>query len=280
MKFILTAIVLLFVFHTSAQQNPETVVHNFFQAMADIDTVHLDHVIADNARLASAYVGGNGNAISYASKSDFIQSISKSKRGDLDEQISDIKVLVDDGLANVWMDYSFYYQGKLSHCGVNSFSMALQGEEWKIVSLADSRRKNNCTSDLEKNAINTMLDTWHLGATNADSTSYFDLMTTNSIYVGTDQSEVWSKRQFLQFAAPYFAKGKAWAFTRVERNVYSQDFEKVAWFDEVLDTWMGPCRGSGVVVKDENGNWKVQHYVLSVAVSNDDIKEYLKIVNE
>jgi len=192
MKFILTATALLFIFHASAQQNPETVVHNFFQAMADIDTVHLDQVIADNARLTSAYVGG-------------------------------------------------YYQGKLSHCGVNSFSMALEGEEWKIVSLADSRRKNNCTSDLEKNAINTMLDTWHLGATNADSTSYFDLMTTNSIYVGTDKSEVWSKRQFLQFAAPYFAKGKAWAFTRVERNVYSQDFEKVAWFDEVLDTWMGPC---------------------------------------
>lgn len=276
---------LLFIFSTLsfsvfAQLDPEDVIHKFFQAMSDIDTLYLDEVIIDNASLSSAYLVGGNNTIGGATKDQFIQSIARSKVGELDEQICNLKVGLDGGLANVWMDYTFYYQGKLSHCGVNNFTMALDGNRWKIVSLADTRRKTDCTSHDAKSAINSMLDNWHLGASTADSTSYFDLMTTNSVYVGTDKTEVWSKREFLNFAAPYFAKGKAWAFTRVERNVYSKDYEDIAWFDEVLDTWMGPCRGSGVVTRDGKGEWKVEHYVLSVAVANDDINDYLKLIGK
>jgi hypothetical protein len=41
-----------------------------------------------------------------------------------------------------------------------------------------------------------------------------------------------------------------------------------AWFDELLDTQMKICRGSGVLVKID-GEWKIQHYVLSMTVPND-----------
>ena len=274
--FILTA----FSVSSFAQKNLEDVIHNFFQAMADVDTLYLDEVLMDNASLSSSNLTQDGHAIGNATKDQFIQSIAASQAGELDEQISNLRIERDGGLANVWMDYTFYYRGKLSHCGVNNFSLALEGDHWKIVSLADSRKNTDCISHDAKLAINEMLDNWHLGASNADSTAYFDLMAANSIYVGTDKTEVWSKRKFLNFAAPYFAKGQAWAFTRVERNVYSKDYIDIAWFDEVLDTWMGPCRGSGVVVKDDGGAWKVQHYVLSVAVDNDDIKEYLKVIGK
>ncbi len=261
-----------------AQEKPEDVVYQFFQAMAEIDTLYLDQVMKDDMLLSSTALKGDKVDIIKGDKDKFVSSIARSKEGDLDEQISNLQIQVDDGLANVWMDYTFYYQGKFSHCGVNNFTLVLEGTDWKIISLVDSRRKTNCLFHDAREAIDLMLDNWHLGATNADSTAYFDLMTTNSIYVGTDKAEVWSKSKFLSFAAPYFAKGKAWAFTKVERNVYSEDFERIAWFDEVLDTWMGPCRGSGVVIKDDNGDWKVQHYVLSVAVDNEDIKEYLKVI--
>ncbi|MBT8233050.1 MAG: nuclear transport factor 2 family protein [Saprospiraceae bacterium] len=177
------------------------------------------------------------------------------------------------------MDYSFYYKGSLSHCGVNNFTFAYIGDQWKIISLADSRRLSNCTFQNEKIAIENLLDDWHLAATNADSDTYFNLMTTNSIFIGTDKTEVWTKDEFMAFAAPYFEKGKAWDFKRVSRNVYSDDFEKTAWFDELLDTWMGPCRGSGVLVK-ENGEWRIQHYVLSVTVPNEEIESFLKIYDK
>lgn len=280
MKIKLLFILSTLSFSVFSQTDPEDVIHRFFQAMSDIDTSYLDEVLMDNASLSSAFLVEDNNTIGAGTKDQFIQSIARSKVGELDEQICNLKVDLDGGLANVWMDYTFYYQGKLSHCGVNNFTMALEGMNWKIISLADSRRKTDCTSHDAKLKINEMLDNWHLGAATTDSTSYFDLMTTNSVYIGTDKAEVWSKREFLSFAAPYFAKGKAWAFTRVERNVYSKDFVDIAWFDEVLDTWMGPCRGSGVVTKDDKGEWKVQHYVLSVAVANDDIDEYLKVIGK
>ena len=277
-KFLFVFIVLSI--SVSGQLNPEDVVYRFFQAMSDIDTVFLEEVLMEDASLSSTSLLNGGEAISRVTKSQFIESVSQAKVGDLNEQVSNLRVEQDGGLANVWMDYSFYYQGQLSHCGVNNFSLARQSGSWKILSLADSRRKVDCIADEVAQAINTMLDQWHLGAASADSTVYFDLMASNSIYVGTDKEEVWSKREFLRFAAPYFAKGKAWAFKKVERNVYSQDFHNVAWFDEVLDTWMGPCRGSGVVVKDNKGVWKVQHYVLSVAIDNDDIQAYLKVIGK
>ena len=41
----------------------------------------------------------------------------------------------------------------------------------------------------------------------------------------------------------------------------------MAWFDELLNTQMKICRGSGVVVK-LNNDWKLKQYVLSTTVPN------------
>ena len=277
-------ITLLFIFsihslYVFAQSNrtPEAVVHDFFIAMYETDTAYINSIFYKDASLIrTTFSETQLGKVSMGNASNFSQFVGESKKGDLDERISNLKVEIDGSLANVWMDFSFYYKGQFSHCGVNNITLALVDKSWKIVSLADTNRKTNCIFDDNKVAINKVLDDWHLAATNADSTAYFDLMTGNSVFIGTDKTEVWSKNDFLEFAAPYFARGKAWDFKRIQRNIYSQDFENVAWFDELLDTWMGPCRGSGVMVKVE-GKWLVQHYVLSVTVPNDDIKEFLKI---
>jgi hypothetical protein len=53
----------------------------------------------------------------------------------------------------------------------------------------------------------------------------------------------------------------------------------MAWFDEVLDTWMGLSRGSGVIILTSDG-WKIKHYVLSVTVPNEDIKAVIEAKKE
>jgi len=128
----------------------------------------------------------------------------------------------------------------------------------------------------EKKQINKVVDAWHLNAAEANFDAYFDAMSSSSIFVGTDAAEVWSVEQFNKFSKPYFEKGKAWSFTNVERNVYVNSDGKIAWFDELLATWMGVCRGSGVLKKD-NDVWKIEHYVLSVTVPNDNIEEVMKV---
>ena len=123
-------------------------------------------------------------------------------------------------------------------------------------------------------SLESILDQWHDAAARADSATYFNLLTDDAIFVGTDSSEVWNKAEFLTFASPYFAKRKAWTFKSLSRHIYSDSSQNTyMWFDEMLDTWMGPCRGSGVA-RWQDGKWKIKHYVLSVTVPNAKIKNF------
>ncbi|QVY65225.1 nuclear transport factor 2 family protein [Polaribacter sp. Q13] len=125
-----------------------------------------------------------------------------------------------------------------------------------------------------KTKVNTLLDDWHKAASEADFEGYFGKMDSISVFIGTDATENWSKMQFANFSKPYFDKGKAWSFKSLERNVYVNDAKDFVWFDELLTTWMGTCRGSGVLEKKQN-IWKIRHYVLSVEIPNDDIQSVI-----
>ncbi len=130
----------------------------------------------------------------------------------------------------------------------------------------------NKESNSEKNAIDTMLVSWHKAAAEANFDAYFGKMTDDSVFIGTDATENWQLDAFKAFSKPYFDKGKAWSFTTLERNIYLDNPQNTAWFDEHLKTQMGICRGSGVV-KKEDGVWKVKHYVLSIAIPNENVSE-------
>lgn len=134
----------------------------------------------------------------------------------------------------------------------------------------------SASSENEKTKINTVLDSWHKAAAEAKFDTYFNLMTNDAVFIGTDATENWNRTQFQAFAKPFFDRGKAWSFTAVERHVYFDTSGKTAWFDELLNTQMKICRGSGVLVKVGN-DWKIQHYVLSMTVPNDNTTEIVKI---
>lgn len=131
----------------------------------------------------------------------------------------------------------------------------------------------------EKETIDTMLVSWHKAAADADFDAYFGMMTEDAVFIGTDATENWQNAEFKSFSKPYFDKGKAWSFTTLERNIYLDTNGDTAWFDEHLDTQMGICRGSGVV-KKENGVWKVKHYVLSIAIPNENVKDVTAMKKE
>ncbi|RXG14353.1 SnoaL-like protein [Leeuwenhoekiella aestuarii] len=133
--------------------------------------------------------------------------------------------------------------------------------------------------DKTEMAINSQLEKWHKAAADADFDAYYDLMTEDAVFIGTDADENWQLDQFKAYAKPYFDKGKAWSFTTLERTIYHPKKSKIAWFDELLDTQMGICRGSGVMRLDGK-DWKVQHYVLSIAVPNENVSELTQIKKE
>ena len=134
------------------------------------------------------------------------------------------------------------------------------------------------TEDLKKE-INTTMDKWHKAAAEADEEVFFGIMDSSCIYLGTDATERWTKQEFYDWGLKHFQGESAWSFTANWRNIYFTDNNNYAWFEESLATWMGECRGSGVLKRINNG-WKLVHYNLAVTIDNDKIKGFIELVNQ
>ena len=128
----------------------------------------------------------------------------------------------------------------------------------------------------EAKQIAAMLDSFNVAAAKADFNTYFGFYTEDAIFTGTDATERWNKKQFMEWAKPIFARGRAWDFKALQRNIYFDETGKLAWFDELLNTQMKICRGSGVLVK-EGGAWRVKQYILSTMVPNDLLDTVIKL---
>ena len=102
-------------------------------------------------------------------------------------------------------------------------------------------------------------------------------MTKNAIYIGTDASERWLRDELKTWSAEYFARESAWSFTPKERHIYFSKEGSTAWWEELLDTGMGLCRGSGVAAL-KNGVWKIVHYHLSLTLPNDKLDSFLELI--
>jgi uncharacterized protein (TIGR02246 family) len=137
----------------------------------------------------------------------------------------------------------------------------------------------SASAQSDKEQINKVMDAWHRAAAVADEEAFFGTMTTDGVYVGTDKTEKWTRDEMREWAKAYFAKESAWDFTAVSRDVYFSQDGQTAWLHEKLDTWMGICKGTGILLK-QNGQWKIALYDLSVTVDNDKLDQFLKLTNE
>ena len=126
--------------------------------------------------------------------------------------------------------------------------------------------------------VNAFIDQWHDDAANSRP-AYFDKIAPHGIYIGTDKTELWNRDQFKAWAQRAFEKKAAWSFKAVKRNIYMSADKKFIWFDELLDTQMGPCQASGVIRKTDKG-FEIEHYQLSIAVPNELAKQVTKMVKE
>ena len=131
----------------------------------------------------------------------------------------------------------------------------------------------------DQSTIDKFIDQWHRDAANVDMEAYFDKIAEDGIFIGTDETEVWTKQAFYEWSKPHFDKGKTWDFKAYERNIYFSKDKKQAWFDEKLKTSSIPLRGSGVLILDKKGI-RIKHYVLSVMVPNEKYSKVADIIGE
>lgn len=117
--------------------------------------------------------------------------------------------------------------------------------------------------------VNQVLDQFHQAASEANAAQYFSLLHENAVFIGTDATERWPKYKFEQFAKPYFDNGEGWIYLPRNRHVNFSKDNKLAWFDELLDSESyGECRGTGVLELTDAG-WKISQYHLTIPIPND-----------
>jgi len=252
-------------------------IERLFDGMRDGDSTALRSVLHPSAHLQSSFSNKEGKSVLREGSVDqWVTSVGTPHDKIYDEKIWSYKVRIDDNLATAWTEYTFYLGEELSHCGVNAFHLVNTDEGWRISHITDTRRRDNCQttpSNIEV-VIDTLLDNWHKAAATADEALFFGSMTEDGIYIGTDASERWVRDELAAWSKKYFERESAWDFTPLERTIYLDRDKETAWFEESLDTWMGECRGSGVLVLQKEG-WKIKHYHLSVTVPNDNINQFL-----
>ena len=144
---LLFAIVLLtqYLDAQTTEDSVKAVIKQLFEGMKNSDAKMILAAFADSAILQSVGRNKEGRiVIENEPINDFAKSISTLKKGAANEQIVFESIKIDGQLAMVWAPYKFYFEGKFSHCGVDSFQLVFINGQWKIQYLIDTRRKQPC----------------------------------------------------------------------------------------------------------------------------------------
>jgi hypothetical protein len=128
------------------EDSVKAAVNKLFTAMKESDVAMMKNSFTDNAVLQTIGRSKETGAVIVSSEdvNAFAESIQKIAKGEADEQIVFETIRIDGDLASVWTPYKFYYKGKFSHCGVNSFQLVRLNGEWKIQYIIDTRRRQGC----------------------------------------------------------------------------------------------------------------------------------------
>lgn len=275
----------LFMNQINAQKEKEkeiiNIVNSLFDAMRSQDTSRIREIFVNQAFLLTCIVENDSVKISKSNVDEFANAIGKPHQKIWDERIYAYEIKIDRDFAFCWTDYVFFYGDSIHHCGTNSFVLVHIKNVWKIAEITDNNFTHNCLEKIATNnsvvaEIDTFLNHWHNYAAKS-SNKFFDQIAENGIYIGTDPGENWTKKEFCKIYKPYFSAGKFWEFKAMQRNIYVSTNLQYAWFDELLETWMGPCRASGYLEK-QNNEWKIVHYHLSLAIPNNKTNEVIGVI--
>jgi hypothetical protein len=126
------------------------VVHSLFDAMRAGDSAGVRAAFHPKAQFATAAVKDGSPLVEFNSIEPFLRAVGTPHPEVWDERLSNVVVHVDGPLAVVWADYAFYVGDKFSHCGVDAFQLARTGDAWQIVSIIDTRRKQDCNEQKKR----------------------------------------------------------------------------------------------------------------------------------
>lgn len=120
-------------------------IQQMFDGMRAGDSSMISAVFVRDARMGTAAKNREGKVVlREGSLNRFLTSMATPHDEVYDEKIWSYEVRIDGPLAYVWTEYTFYLGENPLHCGYNVFEMVKFEEGWKVTSIVDTRRKENC----------------------------------------------------------------------------------------------------------------------------------------
>jgi hypothetical protein len=141
-KYNIVGAMLFTIFVHAQKTEVKSAIENFFEAFHANDSVKLKEVCFDGMILQTISENSNGGKLMNESVSAFYKAIGTIRPNlKLEKKILSYSIQVDGTLAHAWTPYEFYVNDKLSHKGVNAFTLFKENDSWKIIHLIDTRRK-------------------------------------------------------------------------------------------------------------------------------------------
>lgn len=120
----------------------KAVVNQFFEGLEKGDTMLLKKACTGTPVMQTYMADRDGKWQVFTEDfNEFVTFVATPTKDKYDEQIEFESILSEQSLASVWTPYKFYLNGKISHCGTNSFQLVKTDEGWKIQYILDTRRK-------------------------------------------------------------------------------------------------------------------------------------------
>jgi D-alanyl-D-alanine carboxypeptidase len=135
------------------------VVEQLFAGMRTRDTARMRGALHPEARLLSPARDGAAG-VRVESPEAWLAQVARSTGAPVDERLRNPVIRVDGALASVWVEYSLYVGDRFVHCGVDAFHLVRTAEGWRIIDLADTRRRDRCPDgpDPLRDRVQSFLD--------------------------------------------------------------------------------------------------------------------------
>ena len=123
----------------------KAVVVQLFDGMQKHDSTMIRACFHPSARMQSIGINRKTGALELTTENSidgFVKQIGSLPASlKIEERVLSYEIRIDAQMATAWTPYELYVNEKRQHCGVDAFQFYKTDKGWKIIALADTRRK-------------------------------------------------------------------------------------------------------------------------------------------
>lgn len=141
----MTIVIPIFAQQTEDEKAVKAVVVQLFDGTQKHDTTMIRACFHSSARMQSVGADRKTGVVGLTTEATvdgFVKSIgSLPTNVKIEERVLSYETRIDAQFATAWTPYELYVNEKRQHCGIDAFQFYKTDKGWKIITIADTRRK-------------------------------------------------------------------------------------------------------------------------------------------